>query len=472
MLTGAMDVRTALAGPAGFAPARAGAIGPAPVFVALGMLLSMATQLRAGGLPLGPGEVCLMGGLGLLAIEVMGSGGMPLARPFWALLLFWSAFLMAQCIGFVAGGLIGDLRDTGLVLHDAATYPLLVALTLLLVIGPQARARLHRTAWAFAILGAALTVVQLFAGLGLFSLPQVDPWYWDRFRGFAANPNQEALFCFLVGAVGLHLAEVTRGAWQKAGALLCALVPLATGTLAKTNAFTLAVTVAAALYLGLKGASWLARSGREPTIGSAAAWVAVFALPLLAASAIPLAASLPGGVSLAGTVSRDDSSETGEEAQIRFDLWTKAIERGWETDMLGLGPGPHLPIPAILVEARGGYSFEPGNVQHPTLGAAPNFESHNSLLELYLQGGLLAVGSFLALVATALARLFRARSLVLLTALCGMLLFGSFHVITRHPAVWFVLASGVAAEGRSPRRAVAAIRWATTNSAMDRTPGE
>jgi len=80
--------------------------------------------------------------------------------------------------------------------------------------------------------------------------------------------------------------------------------------------------------------------------------------------------------------------------------------------MLGLGPGPHLPIPAALLVGWGA-SSEPINVQHPTPGIAPNFEAHNTLLELFVQGGLLAVASFLAVSRQARLRAFRARRHIL-----------------------------------------------------------
>jgi O-antigen ligase len=177
------------------------------------------------------------------------------------------------------------------------------------------------------------------------------------------------------------------------------------------------------------------------------AWMLVLAVPVVLASAVPLAASLStSSLSKVAAFGRDDSNKTDEEANLRLELWSNAIHRGFETDMLGLGPGPHLPIPAILLDARWGSSDEPVNVQHPTPGGVPNFESHNSLLELFLQGGLLAVVSFLAIFLTSFVHALRTKHHVLATALCGILLFGSFHVITRHPAVWFMIVMGLVAD--------------------------
>jgi O-antigen ligase len=417
---------------------------PASPLMALGLLLSMATQLRPAYLPIGPGEACLAAAILLTATDALRSGRTPIPLAFWVFLVFWLAFAMAQSIGFLAGGLIGDLRDIDLVIHDVATYPLLIAITCLSVMGPDAQIRMRRTAWHVAGLGAVLAAAQIASGFGLFELSMVDPWYWDRFRGWTANPNQMALFCLIISCIALHLSDVADAGWKRAGALLCAATGVSVGLFAKTNAFNLAVALILVLYLCMIGSAWLSRSGSLLTFRSAAAWIAVLLIPLLAVASVPLLASLPDRAVLASSFGRDNSNETDQEAQLRLELWRKAIERGFETDMLGLGPGPHLPIPALLLQARWGEPYEPMNVQHPTPGIAPNFEAHNTVLELFVQGGLLGVVSFLAIIAASICGTYRAHRLLLASAICGIVAFGSFHVITRHPAVWFVIALGLA----------------------------
>jgi hypothetical protein len=331
------------------------------------------------------------------------------------------------------------------VAHDAATYPMLFAVTWLCAIEPGCQRRLREVAWAMAGLGAVFTLLQLAGALGLFSLPQVDPWYWDRLRGWTANPNQFALFCLILGFLSLHLAETASSSRQRALALICAIIPISVGTLAKTNACNLALVVGFVLFMGIKMSGWLLRRERSLSWRFVCSWMFVIAVPILLASTVPLVTSLSApDRSKVAAFGRDDSSETGQEAALRLELWRNAVRRGLETGMLGLGPGPHLPIPAILLDARWGSSDEPINVQHPTVGGAPNFESHNSLLELFLQGGLLAVASFLMIFVKSLIHAFRTGRHVLATALCGVLLFGSFHVITRHPAVWFLIVTGLA----------------------------
>lgn len=433
------------------ARSRTAAVAPRPADILLGagLVLSFATQLRPDALPLGPGELCLLVGLAGELAAALRDPDARTTRVFWTLALFWSALAGAELLGFTVGGAVGDLRDGGLVVHDAMTLPLLAGLGLLLGRGPDPEARLTRVLLGMMAVAGPVLGIELLGGAGLAPISGVDPWYWDRFRGWASNPNQLALACLLVAALGIEASRRT-DRWGRAACLATAATALAAGLLTKTNAFNLAVAVAGAVGLALGAVEALARPGTPPGLRLCAA-AALIGVPLVASLALPFAASLQTPTWASLGLSRD-GADTGDEAKIRIELWRGAFARSLESRFLGLGPGPHLPIPSILLDARWGVPYEPINVQHPTPGMAPNFESHNSVLELLLQGGLLAVAAFGAVMAAAVRGLWRSHSWTLLAATFGMMLFGSFHVITRHPAVWFTVSLGLAAgEGQRGR---------------------
>lgn len=88
----------------------------------------------------------------------------------------------------------------------------------------------------------------------------------------------------------------------------------------------------------------------------------------------------------------------------------------------------------------------PGNTVHPKADGTANFEAHNTLLDLFTQGGLLAIGSFVWLLATAFRRAFTCERAGLIALLAG---FGVFIVtgnIIRMPTLWFGLALCLVAE--------------------------
>jgi O-antigen ligase len=106
--------------------------------------------------------------------------------------------------------------------------------------------------------------------------------------------------------------------------------------------------------------------------------------------------------------------------------------------MLGLGPGPHLEVPAIIVAARK-EAVEPKYVEHPELNGTPNFEAHNTFLDVFMQGGLLAILSLIGLIATAFLFAYRARLDALAAMMCGLVVMCTFHLIIRHPLFWFAI---------------------------------
>jgi O-antigen ligase len=180
----------------------------------------------------------------------------------------------------------------------------------------------------------------------------------------------------------------------------------------------------------------------------------ILALPLIFASAVPLGSSIAAQTeALAKFASKDNGKTTQEEAELRFQIWKNALSRGVEAGMLGLGPGPHLQTPPSLLLARMATLNRPKGVLHPDANGTPNFEAHNTTLDLFLQGGLLAVLSFFWLVAMALSSTYTARLAGLTTLLCGLFLFGMSALIVRHPIFWFAIALCLVADAGTGRTA-------------------
>ena len=118
--------------------------------------------------------------------------------------------------------------------------------------------------------------------------------------------------------------------------------------------------------------------------------------------------------------------------------------------MLGLGPGPHLEIPASIVAGRMGENG-PGNIEHPEQSSAPNFEAHNTFLDLLTQGGLIAVLSFVWILGVSAFTAHKTRLAGLTTLIFGVSLFCTTGLVVRHPLFWFAVALCLVAED-SPLR--------------------
>lgn len=422
------------------------------VLFTVGLLLSMASQLRPVNVAVGPGEVCLAIWILLMLSREIGRLGPALSPPLSKLIIFWSVFTVAQCIGTMAGFAAGDRHDTGLFMHDVVAYALLAAVSCLSVVEPGASNRLNRIAWLLATLGTGWLLIQVGHGWGLISLGEFDAWEWDRFRGMSENANQLADLCALIGLVSLYLADGARGFGQRIAALICMIAAIIVGRLTKSDAFLLVLLAAGPIFCALKLLRWLTSRDRRTALRSAFAWILVLALPLAAAYATPLGATATVELEdlVKGMTKGGGDRDTSETTRLRLDIWSRAMRRGIEAGMLGLGPGPHLEIPSIIVAGRRDSVNEPEHVEHPKFGFVPNFEAHNTFLDIFIQGGLIAVLSLGWLMATAFIATHNAKLDALTTLLCGLAIFSVFHLIVRHPTFWFAisLCLAVAANAR------------------------
>ena len=251
-------------------------------------------------------------------------------------------------------------------------------------------ARLHRVAWFLVTVGSATLALQLAQAWGWIGTGSLDPWYWDRLRGWSENPNQLALLCAMLGLLSLHLADVAASTPARIAAIGAAVLPIYVGRLTKGDAFSLVLVAAGPIFIALKLRTWLLSASTKPhrPLGirmdrhsrAAAGFCFRRSVRLFPRGRSPRTGRRPGEGQRArhGKNRSNPTSEPG----------SNAIDRGLESGMLGLGPGPHLPIPALILEGRQNSSGEPKYLEHPEANGTPNFEAHNTLLDIFTQGGL------------------------------------------------------------------------------------
>ena len=407
--------------------------------LAIGLLLSTASQLRPDNLPVGAGEVLLLGWSVWVLADKLSRSDTVLTPAFARLLLFWGIFAAVESLGLLNGVARGTLYDPKWLLHDVLAYPLVGAVACASAAEPAAR--LRRIAWCCVGFGAAALLMQSAAAAGLIHVPSMEPWYWERMRGWSANPNQLAFLCTALVLLAMHLAGTAARLRPRVAALACALLSVVVGRLTGSDTFTLMLAVAAALALVLTLRFRSLQPGRRLPTGTAAGLVLLLGMPLLAIAVTPLVMSERSATAdLRASVLKNGGKDASAEADLRLALWQQAIERGVNSGMLGLGPGPHLAIPATLVAARVSEAGQPGNIQHPQQNGAPNFEAHNTVLDLFVQGGLAADLALAWLLGAAFLAAYRGRSAGLVTLLCGVTIFGMTNLIIRQPLFWFSIA--------------------------------
>jgi O-antigen ligase len=423
--------------------------------LAFGLLLTTASQLRLGNLPIGPGELCLVIWLVLMLLREQGRLGPPLTPALSRLLLFWTLFVFSLSLGFLTELFIGRPYDPHWVVHDAMAYPLLGAVSCLSVVDPGARPRLCRVAWLLITFGTASLAFQAAAGWELVDLPLIQPWFWERFRGWSANPNQLALLCGVLGLMSLHLADTAARLSGRILAIACLILPIYVGRMTKSDTFTFVLVASVPIFIVLKLRSWLLLSQRRLVIHSGFAWIITLGLPLMLVSLVPFAVvAAPDAWNLLKELSKGGGKELQPESELRFSLWTNAIELGVDSAMLGLGPGPHLEIPPSIWQERMETQAQPEHIEHPQRSDAPNFEAHNTFLDLFTQGGLIAVLTFAWIFVVSVFIALKARLAGLGTLICGLGIFGMTGLIVRNPIFWFSVALCLVAERGTRKAAV------------------
>ncbi|MBZ9718423.1 O-antigen ligase family protein [Mesorhizobium sp. AD1-1] len=392
--------------------------------LALGVAMSYATQLAVPGLPLGYGELFIAIWIVLAIGRIFAGGRLQVTPAFVQLASFWLILSLALGIGTIVGYLTTVLYLTGLA-HDLMAYMLLAGFTCLAAAEPDADRHLRRSAWWVIAIANGSFVIQLGLAFGVAHQPGVDPWFWDRFRGWSENPNQLALYCALFGPLALHLATTTRNPWRRLLAFSSLILTFYVGRLTKSDTYLYTSILSCLVFLGLRLRAWIATSGRASLPRLAAIVLLAGSLPL-ALAMTPYALTEEASVAhFAKSLTKDQGGEaTLETFELRLYLWQDAVETGLKSGSLGLGPGPHLERPPVADRQF---------LQRP-------FEAHNTVLDLYLQGGLLAVMALVWIVGAAMSLAWRAGFDALLVLGASTIIFSMPHLIIRHPIVWFSLA--------------------------------
>ena len=384
--------------------------------LALGLALTTATQMRLPGVPLGIAEICIILWLGCAVMRQLAGGRVRNERALFLIILFWALLALALSLGTCVA-LLSRFLDRESMLHDTEAYVLMAALTCLVAATMDAERGLRQTLWLLLAFWNIGLVLQIAAGWGLIVLPSVDPWYWDRFRGWSENPNQIALICAVFTPLSLHMVLTSKGLGRAAGLFSCGLTFIV-GRLTKSDTFLVATAASILLFLILWLRTWLSEHKSSLRFAIAVLLVAAIGPLSLAVAPYVLATDVE---QMALSLTKDHgNAETKKTADLRLYLWGEALRSGLESGSLGLGPGPHLERPV-----------------GPKRAVPVPFESHSTILETFIQGGLLAVIAVCSLFAGTFWLMLRTRLDALAVLTATIMIFSFTHVVLRQPMVWF-----------------------------------
>ncbi|MCU9848373.1 O-antigen ligase family protein [Defluviimonas sp. WL0024] len=386
------------------------------ILLAFGLVLYPSTQLRFGGLPLGPGELMLVAWLGIAALrqflQPAITGNLALRR----LSAFWFALLLAQSAGMIVGLVREPFHFYSGIIHDIFAYSLSCALACMFALELGDAERRRRAVWLVVGIGTVSMSMQLAGGYGLFPSLGTNTWYFERLIGWSVNANQFAFFALFLFLLASYLAETARAPREAVTALACGALAALGGILSRSDALVVALMAAGSVFLILKSITWLKNLEMAPTLRGSTVVLGLLSLPLAAASAVPFtSAALERVEDYSAEVYADNG-----QGELRLNLWMEAWEKGLESGMIGYGPGPHL----TTVKS---WKRPPPN----------KFEAHNTSLDLFTQGGLVAFAAFIWICVSTLHSGWRARLPVLTALVMAWAVFSMFHFMVRHPIFWF-----------------------------------
>ncbi len=390
-------------------------------------------------MPLGLGEMVLSVWLvSIIAIHLTRLR-IDVNGPMVRLLSFWLALSTSLSLGAVMGMRTELFFDVASIIHDSVAYLLLTCLACMMAIELAHPDRLQRVAWYIVLIGSACMLLLLADGEGWIDIPQIEPWYFAgfksaRFRGWANDPNQLGLVAAFLTLTSLYLAEKARSWLELAAAIVLGGEAFFAGVLTASDTFTLCMLTAILLFVVLTSWNWLRSPGRQLTVRAALVAIVMFSTPLAVAAALPF---VPIALDHAEAYANDVYDENDQGAT-RLKLWAEAYSKGLESWMLGFGPGAHLTSKS--------YKRAPPD----------KFEAHNTPMELFTQGGLIAVLAYLGIALSTCYSVVRARLPALSAFAFSLLVFSLFHYVIRHPIFWFGLVLCLL-EAMTARRSAATV---------------
>jgi hypothetical protein len=394
------------------------------VLLACGVVMSYATQLTVPIVHTGYGETFLVLWILLSIGRILGGGRMEASPVFAKLAGFWALMALALGLGIIVGYLTTVLYLSPL-LHDLLAYLLLASVTCLAAAEPDAARHLRDCAWWVVAIANVGLAIQVALGWGWISQSGVNPWYWDRFCGWSDNPNQLALYCALFGPLALHLATTATNRWGRFLGLCGLILPFYVGRLTKSDTYLYTTILTGLMFLGLRTRTWLKTGGGNSNLSRQIGLLFIIGLLPLAMAMTPyVVTGFDSAEAFAKSLTKDKGGQATEDTMaLRLYLWSEAVDKGLRSGSLGLGPGPHMERPPVSNQ-----QFLP----HP-------FEAHSTFLDLYSQGGFIAVLALMWIVVSSAISAWRAKFDALLALLGSIIIFSIPHLIIRHPIMWFAL---------------------------------
>ncbi len=369
-----------------------------PLWLAAALALTISTSLRASSVPVGPGELMLVFWMAATLLSRRELPEQPEERRVarW-ITLFWYFLIFLMLAGSAYSYIRG--LDQSASFHTFTAMLLSAAFSISLAWSHPTPAFLMKT-WKWLLWLAVLFPLVYLITSG----PDLGEFFssTSRFQGISNNPNQLGLLLAPVPFLIVFFLRSAVPLRTKAFSLLLIVPAGLLGYSTKSDALIIGWGVGLVFLAVLAGTPRI----RIPLIGRL-----LYKLVLLLALVLILALVLRPWL--------DQVYAQQDQGDVRVTLMENGLRAVLLSPLIGLGAGSH------------------SGVHGPLEG----MESHNSLIDLAMAGGLLAAVLAIVLSTQILLTLFSERRWVLTALVVSLLAFSAFHNTLRQPLFWFFVFS-------------------------------
>lgn len=383
------------------------------------VFLSVSTNLRMSGLPVGAGEI------GLLVLMVGSIFLKPWQNISSPLFLFWLAVWGCTALGYAFGNVVGNLR-----LHNAVAYVYtgILTLTFVTVFSRLKAPDLRRILFYFVLISVGVLFLGLIAYVSLdqttLEFLRIDTSN-GRYQAWCQNANQMSLLLVPTPFLILYLWSGSgKTLFKNIGWCLALLLSVAMGLVVRSDALGFSWILGLIVLVGLclRNRRWL----------SYTYLVCVLMIFAIGFSGVRLAAERGWLGQLAqNSLYRKETvlekvrighGETEQKVGIRLQLWKNALHVWEKSPIVGHGPGAYSSFDMTATQSFDG------------------MEAHNTLIDLMVQGGVLLATAYVGLFIWLTSTMLRKRNWLLFICVIMIFSFEFFMFHIRQPVLWYYLA--------------------------------
>lgn len=379
------------------------------IWLALGIILTTATQFRIPSIPIGAGEIMVFSWIVLVFVRVFISKFHLVTSSVKVMTIFWIFSFAALNLGALSSLLLG-IPISFQFYHDtfAFLFAFIFSIAFLITVKRQ------RDLQKILLIAISFAIICLLIILVLPSNSFVIAWQDDaRFLGWSQDPNQLAILLVPMPFVCLYLRNHSSSKLESIWCILLIVGALIFGIATASDGLRVCWSIALPLMI-------LLMSYRQ-IIATLHAKIQKMRLTLVKNNILIFLIFIVG-LLIAGSYQEINNIMSNvynyrSQGDVRVTLWLNGIAAVLYSPLFGLGPGPHSGYEAPLLE----------------------FEAHNTFIDWAGSTGIVGLIAYLALLAWIYWNAWKSGLSSLTTALITLIGYSCFIYTIRHIVFWFYL---------------------------------